>query len=434
MASMPTLTGDIITSDDPTYEQLRVAYARKGTPKYIVRCHEVADVQHALAYARANNLEVSVRSGGHSAQGFGTNDGGLVIDLSPLNAVEVTDEAQHIVRIEPGARWGDVAEQLGQHGLAISSGDSKGVGVGGLLLGGGIGWMVRKFGLTIDSLLAADIVTASGELLHVSANEHDDLFWAIRGGGGNFGIVTAFELKAQPVGDIFFGTLIFPTDNLAAVIDGWAAYMQTVAPNELTAIFNIPPAKPGEPARCMLAICYAGDDETACNKALEPLLALGAVSHTIKKMPYAQALIDVHLPDFSPTAKSRFVADWTPEFTQTLLAESEALGPKFMQLRAIGGAMGRVPQDATAFAHRNAKFLMMVAQFSPQRTPAYDELMAAIEPFTSGMYGGLASTTDPDDVPHIYPPKTYKRLAHIKRTYDPDNIFKNNFNIPPAAH
>ena len=194
-------------------------------------------MQAAVRFAARTGLSLSVRGGGHGFPGFATNDGGVVIDLSSLANVEIIDEEQHLVRIGGGATWGQVAAALAPHGLAISSGDTKSVGVGGLTLTGGIGWKVRKYGLALDQVVAAEVVTANGAVVHTSAQENPELFWAIRGGGGNFGIVTAFEFVAHPTTDVFYGNIAFPASEKASVLQGWADYLRS-APEELTSVVD----------------------------------------------------------------------------------------------------------------------------------------------------------------------------------------------------
>jgi FAD/FMN-containing dehydrogenase len=230
------IAGDVIGPASPAYERLRNVFNRQGSPAAIVQVHTAADIVTALRFAREQGLTVAVRSGGHGLSGLATNDDGLVIDLGAFNQVEVLDPARHLVGIGAGAQWGEAARALAAHGLALSSGDTNQVGVGGLTLGGGIGWMVRTYGLTIDSLRAAQVVTADGRILRTSAEEHPDLFWAIRGGGGNFGIVTFFEFEAQPCPNVIGGTVTYEASAAESVLSGWARAMRE-APAELNSTF-----------------------------------------------------------------------------------------------------------------------------------------------------------------------------------------------------
>src|SRR5512142_2264728 len=215
--------GDIIEPGAAEYESARRSVLASGNPACVLRPRSVGGVQAGVRFAASAGLLLSVRGGGHSFAGFGTNDGDVVIDLSKIANVEIIDKERHLVRIGGGATWGQVAAALAPHGLAISSGDTKSVGVGGLTLTGGIGWKVRKRGLALDNVAAAELVTASGQVVHASTAENPELFWAIRGGGGNFGKVTAFDFAAHPTTEIFFGTIAFPASQAATVLQGWAA-------------------------------------------------------------------------------------------------------------------------------------------------------------------------------------------------------------------
>ena len=242
-----------------------------GSPAHVLRPKNVGDVQAGVRFAaRAGHL-LSVRGGGHSYAGFGTNDGGLVIDLSRLANVEIIDKERHLVRIGGGATWGQVAAALAPHDLAISSGDTKNVGVGGLTLTGGIGWKVRKYGLALDNVAAAEVVTANGQVVHASAQENPELFWAIRGGGGNFGIVTAFEFVAHPTTDVFYGKIAFAASEAATVLQGWADYLRA-APEELTSFVEVAnPFAGGPEAPVGIYVAFDGDDPQLAAQAIDPI-------------------------------------------------------------------------------------------------------------------------------------------------------------------
>jgi FAD/FMN-containing dehydrogenase len=231
-------SGDIIEPGDAEYERASRSVLVAGTPTYVLRPASIGDVQAGVRFAADTGLPLSVRGGGHGFSGFGTNDDGIVIDLSRLSDVEVVDEERHLVRIGGGATWGQVMDALAPLGLAISSGDTRSVGVGGLTLSGGIGWKVRKYGLALDQLVAAEVVTAGGDVLRASADEHAELFWAIRGGGGNVGIVTVLEFAAHATTDVFHGRIVFPASEAAAVLQGWAEYVRR-APEELTLLASV---------------------------------------------------------------------------------------------------------------------------------------------------------------------------------------------------
>ncbi|TDW15530.1 FAD-binding oxidoreductase [Kribbella kalugense] len=227
--------GEIVAPGDEGYDVASRTVLVAGSPAYVLRPANVEDVRKAVAFAVESGLPLAVRGGGHSFAGLGTNDGGVVIDLGKLAGIEIIDKERHVVRIGGGATWGQVAAALAPHGLAISSGDTKSVGVGGLTLSGGMGWKVRKYGLALDQLVAVQLVTAAGDVVRAADDENPELFWAIRGGGGNLGIVTAFDFAAHPTTDIFFGKIAFPANEIAEVLQGWAEYQRT-APAELTSI------------------------------------------------------------------------------------------------------------------------------------------------------------------------------------------------------
>ena len=434
-----SVTGDVVGPDDDAYEDLRNTFVHTGTPALVVQCHQGADVREAIRFARARDLAVAVRSGGHSGAGFSTNDGGLVIDLSPIAGIEIVDRRERIVRIGSGARWIDVATTLGAHDLAISSGDTTSVGVGGLMLGGGMGWMVRRHGLAIDSLVAAEVVTADGRVVRASAEEHADLFWALRGGGGNFGVVTTFEVVAQPVDRVLFGTISYPADAAGAVLRGWRDVMRT-ASDDLTTTARIYPSFGGPTAPLEIAVCYAGDDPDAGGEAIAPLLRLGAVTDPdIRAMPYADVLdAPGELPPtWRPWVRNRFANACSDDLIAAVTANAGTLGAMFVEIRSLGGAFGRVAPDATAFAHRGAEVMVMTALLgSPDDhrgvTADFEAFWQLLRPLTAGAYGNFLTTADEEDVAAMYPPQTHARLAQVKRTYDPDNLFDRNHNIAPA--
>ncbi|MPZ63150.1 MAG: FAD-binding protein [Propionibacteriales bacterium] len=430
------ISGEVVLPSDETYEQHRNAFMYPGSPAVIARCRTHDDIRHALQFGREQQLPISIRSGGHGP-GFGTNDGGLVIDLSPFDQVEILDDQRRLVRIGTGARWIDVANALGPHGLAISSGDTTKVGVGGLILGGGMGWLVRKCGLTIDSLVAADVVTADGRTLRASADEHPDLFWAIRGGGGNFGVVTAFELVATPVRNVLAGTITYPPSDAPSVLKKWRDYMRE-APEDLTTTAMLMPEMPEGPPPFAIGVCCPADDESAARAAVDPLLGLDdGAAHDLKTMPYGDVLEEPHeLPPGMgpPLGKNDLVSELHDEVIDLVVRRVRESGATMAQLRSLGGALSRIPSEATAFAQRDSEALVMTVTFdrSPEGVAAYDAMRESLASFSSGSYGNLTNTRDADDPRAIYPPSTYERLAAVKRAYDPENLFNQNYNIRPA--
>ncbi|HSX17519.1 MAG TPA: FAD-binding oxidoreductase [Patescibacteria group bacterium] len=427
-------SGEIIKPGDSQYEHASTVLMAKGSPALVVRPKNTADVVLAVQYAADNALLLSVRSGGHSGPGLSTNNGGLVIDLKYLNTVEVTDPVRHVVRIGGGALWGDIAQELQKHQLALSSGDTKSVGVGGLTLGAGVGWMVRKYGLAIDSLVAAEVVTADGQVVRASDTEHSDLFWAIRGGGGNFGVVTSFEFVAHPTGKVYAGSIMYPPENYAALLKGWRDCMRA-APEELTTMFLVMPSFAGMPPAAIALCCYAGDNKDAAMKAIDPLLHIGTVTHQdVVEKDYCAVLEDAHVPEgVKVIVNNTFVEDLSDELLEIIAKNPD----KIFQIRSTSGAMNRIATDATAFAHRSSEALIVSPVFvapdaSEQDADAATAYWREILPHGKGAYINFFNQATEKEAAACYPPATYERLAKIKAVYDPGNIFNQNINIKPA--
>lgn len=425
-------TGTIIQPGNAGYDTASRTFTTKGNPAIILQPKTAQDVGVAIEYAASENLVIAVRSGGHSGAGLSTVDGGAVIDLSLINQVKILDSDQGVVCVGAGAKWGDALKKLGTHGLAISSGDTASVGVGGLTLGGGMGWMVRNYGLAIDSLLAAEVVTADGKILRASETEHPDLFWAIRGGGGNFGIVTQFEFQAHPVAQVVAGPITYKLENLAHLLKGWRDYMRT-APLELTTTFTILPSFGGNPPMAIITCCYVGD-EAAGRQAIEPLLTLATpIDNKVAAKPYAEVLEDVHPGNARIIVRNSFFKELSDELIQVIVQQEGLM----LQMRSLGGAINEVPVDATAFEYRDDEVFIVAPTFvSPDATER--DVEVAFEPwrriakFGHGAYFNFLSTADEAAVTSCYSPATYKRLAAIKATYDPKNVFHRNYNIKPA--
>lgn len=437
----PEIIGEVVGPEDADYPALRHIFVHDGEPAVVVRCHNEEDVRTAIAVARAESMPLSVRSGGHSNAGFSTNVGGMVIDVTPIDHVEILDRETGLVRVGAGARWIDVGRVLSPYRLAVSSGDTTSVGVGGSMLGGGIGWMVRKYGLAIDSLRAAELVTADGRVLRASEDEHRELFWALRGGGGNFGVVTSFEFVAHPVGDVHFGTIFYSATEFASVAKGWVEYMRR-APEELTSTISRFPSFGGDTAPpVMLFVCYAGDDPADAEAAIGPLRELGTVEgEDIKVVPYPDVLAEPsELPEgWIPRTKNRFAAGCRDEFFDAISHHADKLHNLYVELRSVGGAMARVAPDTTAFAHRDAEVMVNGAHLgTPEETgegaALFDAFWEGIAEHTSGAYSNFLSECPSTEVRAAYPEDTYARLARVKAEYDPENTFRLNPNVPPAG-
>ncbi|HEX5299465.1 MAG TPA: FAD-binding oxidoreductase [Streptosporangiaceae bacterium] len=442
------MAGEVLTPGQDGYEEAAAAVFAVGTPDLIVRPRDASSVAVAVRYAVGAGLPVSVRSGGHSPAGHSTSDGGVVIDLRHLREVRVLDPGTRRVRVGAGATWGAVAATLQRSGLALTSGDTTSVGVGGLTLAGGIGWMVRRYGLAIDAVTGADLVTADGRLVRADAAGHQDLLWALRGGGGNFGVVTSLDFTAQPVASVHFGPVIYrldaqggrsekdETNGLACLITGWHDLMGAADENLTTALALVPTGT-GRPAMAVLRCCYAGADQAAATAALAPFRRLAPVAaDEIRAVPYAAVLEEATMP---PGTR----AELRNAFFRSLDHDrAGAIAGLFragatVELRSLGGAFGRVPADATAFAHRDAQVLLVAAAMPPEVAGRALAGWPAVAARTSGAYTGFlgpAADADADaGVAAAYPPATYQRLARVKQRYDPGNVFRRNHNIRPAG-
>jgi FAD/FMN-containing dehydrogenase len=432
--------GDIIEPGAAEYETASRVVLAAGTPAYVLRVASVRDVQAGVRFARESGMPLSVRGGGHSFPGFGTNADGVVIDLGRLADVDVTDDARHVVRIGGGATWGQVVEALAPHGLAISSGDTKSVGVGGLTLSGGIGWKVRKYGLALDSLVAVELVTAGGDVVRASEEENAGLFWAVRGGGGNFGIVTAFEFVAHRTTDVFFGTISFPAAELATVLRGWADHLRK-APAELTStVVFANPFLGGPNAPVQVLVAYDGDDPELGARAIDPIRALGTVlGDDVTLKPYGDILEEglTPPPGIQIVTRNAFVDEDSVSKVLQILAEVGAEeGSPVIAVRSVGGAVSDVPDDATAYAHRSAELMFVTTYVGPPPAieaarPRMADLWEDLGPHVNGAYANFLTSATEEDVAAVYPAETYERLVEVKREYDPDNLFAGNHNVRP---
>ena len=448
LESLTSTTGRVVTPNDADYDKARAVFYGDvdKRPSAIVRVATVDDIRRVIALAREDGYELAIRSGGHSIVGHSTTDGGLVIDLRDMARLDIDAEARS-AWVETGATALQVTEALSKHGFAIGFGDSGSVGVGGITLGGGIGFLVRKFGMTIDSVLAAEVVTADGLLRRVDAEHEPDLFWALRGGGGNFGVVTRLKFHLHELPHFSGGILILPAT--PETILGFAA-ASMVAPDELSTIGNVMPAPPMPflPAEVhgrlviLAFIAFAGDDEAA-RRAIAPFRSLATpLADMVKPSPYI-AMYQPEDPNYRPTAVSRtmFVNSIDPETATTIHDRLARSGGAFraVQLRVLGGAMARVPADATAFAHRSKPMLVNVAAFYQGEAARaaslgwVTEVAQAVQPSDDGAYVGFLGDDGEARIRSAYPGVTWERLARIKSTYDPNNLFRLNQNISPRA-
>ena len=430
-------TGTIISPESPDYAQAARAVLAIAEPAVVLRPADAADVQRAVRFAAASDRPLVVRGGGHSAAGLSTADDAIVIDLRALDAVELLAERR--VRVGGGALWRNVVRTLAPHGLVISSGDTADVGVGGLTLSGGIGWLVRRHGLTLDHLRAVELVTADGEVLRADPQQHADLFWALRGGGGAYGVVTAFEFEAQSAAHFTFGTLTFPADAAERVVPAWAHAMRT-APQEISSTLDLAsPLAGGREAP--IQVILAGCDGTGLDEVLTALrAAAGPLTERIEVLPYAEILHEgQELPAALRVAlRNGFVADSEADAAVDAVVRLASTDqPAAITLHALGGAFSAVPADATAFAHRRAA--LMVSTFAVAPAPAYDALLARIDelwltllPFTDGAYANSLDGTAEESVAAVFPERTRTRLAEVKSVYDPTNLFSRTFAPAPG--
>ena len=425
------LTEIAIRPGDDEYDAARSTVFATAAPALVVRPRTPGEVADCLRHATAAGLPVAVRSGGHHLLGFGTLDDGVVIDLCRLDEVTVLDGSR--VRVGGGATWGHVAERLRPHGLAITSGDTRSVGVGGLTQAGGIGWMVRKHGLTIDNLVAAEVVTAAGDVVRASSTENPDLLWALRGGAGNFGVVTSFEFEAQPIRTIHFGTIGLALDDVPQLLKGWAAAMRT-APEELSTTLVLAPDFGDQPPAAMVLVGYCGDDPTA----IDPLRALGTVRFDdVSEREYADVLEDGGPPPgFLPVVGNTLVES-VDDAVVSAIAAAYAGGRRVAFLRSLGGAVSRVPADATAYAHRSAEALVVSSALLPpdasdEQIEAARTVWRTVGDLGVGSYAGFLGSNTEADLAALWPPATRERLVELKRAWDPANTFRRTFNIAPS--
>ncbi|MPZ91094.1 MAG: FAD-binding protein [Actinobacteria bacterium] len=441
------ITGRVITPGADEYEAARIPFYPffDRRPAVIVRPADAKDVSRVVSVAADAGLELSVRSGGHSLAGHGATEGGIMLDLSAMTGLHI-DPSEHVAWAETGLTAGQYTVQAGAHGLATGFGDTGSVGIGGLTLGGGVGYLVRKHGLTIDNVRAADIVIADGSLIRVDSENHPDLFWAIRGGGGNFGVASRFQYRLHPVDLIVGGMLILPAT--PEVITQLIA-VAGAAPDELSVIANIMLAPPmpgladehiGRPV-IMLLMAYAGPVE-AGERAVAGVRALATpIVDMVGTMPYPEIYrFTEEIPEIkNEVARSLFVDEVDLESAGSIIEHlRQAKAPiAVAQLRVLGGAMARVADDATAFAHRQRRIMVSVgvvyddAGESDMHREWVDRLTAALTRGGPGVYVGFLGDEGERRVREAYPGFTWDRLAEVKAKYDPTNLFHLNQNVPP---
>ncbi|RPI86730.1 MAG: FAD-binding oxidoreductase [Chloroflexi bacterium] len=440
--------GQVITPGDEGYDQARTIFygGVDSRPAVIIRVADETDVSNVITLARDTGLELAVRSGGHSAAGHSVTDGGIVLDLKNMRALEI-DASKQTAWAQTGLTAGEYSVAADEYGLATGFGDTGSVGIGGITVGGGIGFLTRKFGMTIDSLMAANVVTADGKLLRTDPENHPDLFWAIRGGGGNFGVATRFKYRLHEVSTAYGGILILPAT--PEVITSFLEEAQA-APEELTTIANImsAPPMPFLPAEVhgkiilMAMMVYAGPVE-AGERAVAPFRAL---ANTLADMLRPMRYPEIFMPeegDYHPTAVGRtlFMDNVDLDTARTIVdyLESSDAMMRVAQIRVLGGAMARVSPDASAFAHRYRKIMAGFYAFyngpeDKQKREAWVRaLTGQMEQGKPGAYVNFMGEDGARWIHDAYPDKTWERLRTIKARYDPENIFHLNQNIPPKT-
>jgi FAD/FMN-containing dehydrogenase len=428
-----TLQGPVILPDDTAYDAARLVWNRAidRRPAAIVRCASVDDVRRTIELARQSALTLAVRGGGHSQAGHGVCDGGIVIDLGGLRGIHV-DDPERLLRVAAGARVIDVMDALQPRGLLTPMGGCPDVGVGGLTLGGGANFLMARYGAVVDNLLAADIVAADGHVLTASMEENADLFWAIRGGGGNFGVVTSFEYRLHAIGDVGFGQFLFPPSHARDALRRYRDLMRD-APDELTTSGGL--SVLGDGPAFFIAFCFCGE-----RSAGEPLAgawrtALRPASETFTWAPYSSDLVVAPAPSVGSGIFLPALSDEVIEIYSS--AVNDAPTSASAVWNDFHGAVTRVAPEATAFPLRRRGFDLFISvpfegkEARREAAAWVDRLAGALRPFGAGVYVNNLNEIERDRVREAYGPN-YERLAKIKARYDPENLFRVNHNIPPT--
>jgi hypothetical protein len=435
--------GETIRPEDASYDNARRIWNASidRRPGLIARCSGVADVIAAVNFARENSILISIRGGGHNVGGRALCDGGLVIDMSGMKGIHV-DARKRRARVQAGATLGDVDRETHVHGLAVPTGVISKTGIAGLTLGGGVGWLVRKYGLTCDNVVSFDLVRANGKPIVASATRNKDLFWALRGGGGNFGVVTSFEFQLHPVGTILGGMLVHPRDRAVEVLRFYRGFVES-APEELTVYSVLMTTPDGVPA-IAVAACYCGDQAQG-ERVLQPLRSFGTpLMDAIQPMPFPrmQSLLDGAFPNGNQNYwKSAFLPKLTDEAIGAIVdhADRAASPLTAIAVEYYGGAASRVAATDTAFAHRAAEYdIGVLTQWTDRAESGRHiewtrSLASALEPFASGAYllNFLGDDADRSTIQAAFG-SSYERLRAVKKKYDPKNFFRVNQNIEPA--
>jgi FAD/FMN-containing dehydrogenase len=436
--------GELIVPSSESYNSARRVWNGMidRRPSCIALCKTVEDVQTALRYATANDLPLAIRGGGHNAAGLSVCDDGIVIDLREMKSV-VVDPVKRTARAGGGATWGDFDRATAEHGLATTGGAISSTGIAGLTLGGGLGWLMRSYGLACDNMIGATVVTADGSIVHASERENSDLLWALRGGGGNFGIVTEFEFALHPVRTVFGGMLVYPLQWAKDVLRVYKTVVAS-APDALT-VFAVLTHSPDGHAVIALAICYNGSVEDG-ERVIKPIRDFATpVAGAVGPTPYTalQTMLDAGLPSgLNVHWRSEFVSSIPDELIDEVVASYEdASSPlNIILIEQLGGAVKHVRDDATAFDHRGSDYnLVVIGRWIDPATADRHvswarETSDAVKPFTSGRVyvNYIGAGESPDRVRAAFSPEKFAELARVKSKYDPRNVFRMNQNIPPG--
>jgi FAD/FMN-containing dehydrogenase len=438
-----SIGGGTVVPGDSEYDAARAVWNGMvdRRPAVIARCSSTTDVVAAVNFAREQGLGAAIRGGGHNAAGNAVCDGGLVIDLSAMNQVSV-DPATRTARAEGGATWGVFDRATAEHGLATTGGAISTTGIAGLTLGGGLGWLMRSYGMACDNLRSVEIVTADGQVHRASATENPDLFWGVRGGGGNFGVVTEFEFQLHPVETVLAGMLVHPAARATEALH-FLRDFHTTAPDELTVFSGLLTSPDGMPIFAFI-VCYNGPVEQG-ERVLAPLRAFGPpVADMIQPMPYValQSMLDEGFPSGRQVYwRSDFPRRLSDELIDVLVEQYQSITSPLssLLLEQFGGAVRRVGRDDTAFVHRDADFNLAI--ISVWTDPAESDrhiawargVHDAVRPFVSGTYVNYLGDEGADRVRAAYGDAVYDRLVALKNRYDPANLFRFNQNIRPTA-
>lgn len=431
---VPQGIAEVIEPGDLAYARFHSGYLRGGAPGIVLRAATAQQASDALAFARRHpDLPLSRRSAGHGISGRSTNNGGIVIDVSLMNTIEVLDAETRRVRIGPGARWKEVAAALAPYGWALSSGDYGGVGVGGLATAGGIGYLAREHGLTIDHLRAVEMVLADGSIVRASDVDNPDLFWAVRGAGANFGIVTAFEFEVDEVGLVAYAELTQDASDTARYLEDWATAVEN-SPRDVTSFLIVPPPRRGQPSIALSRTVVDSEDADTVLSRLQPFAEIAPMyAQQAQILPYAAVMAnatdDEPMSSGEPVSRSGLLDHVTPAFAKAAARVIRSGAIHWFQLRAVGGAVADVDPDATAYANRAANFSVVVMG---SRDDDVDQVWELLRPFLDGMYLSFDSSLRPERIAEAWPPRALARLRALKAEYDPDVVFGDNFTLTPT--